>query len=118
MAQENDVVLLHFEDQPLAFARIEAITPDHKPGWYHTKLLLLQLPLQPVTWILRDVYIDGEEFTMGGKRMRLEPVVCPDEPSQEEVEKQPESPPQSPSSTDNVISLVGAKKGRPKDEPA
>ena len=117
MAQENDVVLIYFEDQPLAFARIEAITPDHKPGWYHTKLLLLQLPLQPVTWILRDVYIDGEEFTMGGKRMRLEPVVCP-EPSEEESEKQPENAPQGPSSNDNVIPLVRAKKGHPKDKPA
>jgi hypothetical protein len=35
------------------------------------------VPLQVVTWILRDVYINGEEFTMNGKKMRLEPVVAP-----------------------------------------
>ena len=77
MAKENDVVLIYFEDKPLSFARIESILPDAKPNWYHVKLLLLQVPLQVVTWILRDLYINGEEFTMNGKRMRLEPVVAP-----------------------------------------
>jgi hypothetical protein len=72
MAKENDIVLIYFEDKPLSFARIESILPDSKPNWYHAKLLLLQVPLQVVTWILRDVYINGEEFTMNGKRMRLE----------------------------------------------
>ncbi|MBC2711835.1 MAG: hypothetical protein HGJ94_12860 [Desulfosarcina sp.] len=78
MATENDIVLIHFEDQPLSFARIEQILPDNKPDWYHVKLLMLQIPLQVVTWILRDRYIMGDEFTMNGKRMRLERVVCPE----------------------------------------
>jgi hypothetical protein len=77
MARENDVVLIYFEDKPLSFARIERILPDSKPNWYHVNLLLLQMPLQVVTWILRDAYINGEEFTMNGKRMRLEAVVAP-----------------------------------------
>lgn len=77
MTAENDIVLIHFEDQPLSFARIERILPDSKPDWYHVKLLMLQVPLQVVTWILRDRYIMGDEFTMNGKRMRLEKVVCP-----------------------------------------
>ena len=77
MTTENDIVLIHFEDQPLGFARIEQILPDDKPGWYHVKLLMLQIPLQVVTWILRDRYITGDEFTMNGKRMRLERIVCP-----------------------------------------
>ncbi len=79
MTAENDIVLIHFEDQPLGFARIEEILPDNKPDWYHVKLLMLQVPLQVVTWILRDRYISGDEFTMNGKRMRLERVVCPEE---------------------------------------
>jgi len=84
MAAINDIVLIYFEEKPLAFARIEEILPDGKPNWYHVKLLLLQVPLQVVTWILRDVYIDGAEFTMNGKKMRLETVVCPpDEPDRE-----------------------------------
>jgi hypothetical protein len=79
MAKENDLVLVYFEDKPLSFARIEEILPDSKPNWYHVKLMLLQIPLQVVIWILRDVYINGEEFTMDGKRMRLEKVVAPRE---------------------------------------
>lgn len=74
---EKDLVLIHYEDKPLAFARVEAIEPDHKPGWHHVSLLMLQVPVQVVTWILRDAYIDGAPFTMNGKRMRLEKVVSP-----------------------------------------
>jgi hypothetical protein len=77
MTTENDIVLIYFEDQPISFARIEDISPDMKKDWYHVKLLLLQVPLQVVTWILRDIYINGEEFTMEGKKIRLEKVVCP-----------------------------------------
>ncbi len=93
MAAENDVVLIHFEDNPLLFARVESITPDVKPDWFHVKLLLLQIPLQVVTWILRTAYINGNEFTMNGKRMRIERVVSPpDDP--------PETPPNGPSTDD------------------
>ena len=78
MAVENDIVLIYMEDKPLVFARIEEILPDSKPDWYHVKLLFLQLPLQVVIWILRDVYINGEPYTMGGKTMRLELVKTPE----------------------------------------
>ena len=77
MTVENDLVLIYFEEKPLAFARIESILPDSKKDWYHVKLLLLQIPLQVVTWILKDVYISGTEFTMNGKKMRLEKVEPP-----------------------------------------
>jgi hypothetical protein len=80
MAVESDLVLIYFEDQPLSYARVEEILPDIKPDWYHVKLLMLQIPPQYVTWILRDIYIGGAEFTMNEKRMRLEPVVVPEEP--------------------------------------
>jgi hypothetical protein len=78
MTQENDLVLIYFEDKPLSFARVEDISPDVKRGWYHVRLLILQLPVQMVTWILREAYINGEEFTMNGKKMRLEKVVPPE----------------------------------------
>lgn len=77
MTQEKDIVLIYFEDKPLSFARIEEITADIKPDWYHTRLLILQIPVQVVTWLLRASYIDGTEFTMGGKRIRMEQVECP-----------------------------------------
>ena len=120
MAREKDVVLIYFEDNPVGFARIEEILPDSKKDWYHVKLLLLQLPLQTVTWILRDVYIDGEEFTMNGNRMRIEEVVCPEAPEtlvdkedtegMEETEEGSPAPGQPPDA--KVISLSDRKPGK------
>ncbi len=112
MAIENDVVLIYYEDEPVTFARIETIMPDHKKDWYHVKLLMLQVPLQTVTWILRDIYINGEEFTMGGKRMRLERVVDPDRADHPESDydesANQERPPDSKEA--KVISLADLKK--------
>jgi len=79
MAKENDIILIHLEDKPLSFARIEDILADSKPDWYHVKLLILQIPVQVVTWILKDIYINGSEFTMNGKKMRLEKVTAPED---------------------------------------
>jgi hypothetical protein len=84
MATINDVVLIYFEDLPFSYARVEEILPDSKKNWYHIKLLLLQVPLETVTWILRDTYINGDEFTMGGKRIRLEKVMPPDEEDEDD----------------------------------
>ncbi|HUV50817.1 MAG TPA: hypothetical protein VMW78_07360 [Anaerolineae bacterium] len=78
MATERDIVLIYSEGTPLTFARIEEILPDIRPNWYHVNLLILQIPLQPVTWILRDSYINGEEFTMDGRKVRLELIECPE----------------------------------------
>jgi len=74
MRREGEVVLIYFNEQPGVFARIEAIEPDIKKDWYRVTLLLLTLPMQPVTWILRESYVDGESFTMDGKPVRLEEV--------------------------------------------
>jgi hypothetical protein len=72
--QEGDVVLIHYCDKPMSYARIETITPDSKSGWFHVTLLLLTIPAQAVTWILKEDYINGDAFTMGGQPMRLEKV--------------------------------------------
>ncbi len=114
MADINDLVLIYFEDKPLSFARVEEILPDSKPDWYHVKLLMLQIPPQFVTWILRDVYIDGAEFTMDGKRMRLEKVVVPGEPQPPEGKNNGEDkgkPPKEPGNA-KVISLSDLKNGK------
>jgi hypothetical protein len=108
MAKENDVVLIHFENQPLSFARIEQILPDNKPDWYHVKLLMLQVPLQVVTWILRDRYINGDEFTMNGKAMRLERVVCP-EPLPEADDLAEDREDNSPSPTGDKATVISLK---------
>jgi hypothetical protein len=114
MATENDIVLIYREDEPLSFARIEDISADSKPDWYHVKLLMLQVPPLIVSWILRDVYIAGAEFTMNGKRMRLEKVVVPDEPQLEEpkTKNKQEDAPKKENETGKakVISLADLKK--------
>lgn len=74
MRREGEIVLVHYEDQPAVFARIESIEPDVKKDWYQVTLLLLNIPPQVVRWILRESYVDGAPFTMGGKPMRLEEV--------------------------------------------
>jgi hypothetical protein len=110
MAVENDLVLIYHEDQPVLFARIEEILPDTKPDWYHVKLLMLQVPTQLVTWILRDIYIDGETFTMNGQRMRLEKVISP--AGEAPPAHEPSTPPREGSENAKVISLRDLKKPR------
>ncbi|MDY6905340.1 MAG: hypothetical protein SWH61_11705 [Thermodesulfobacteriota bacterium] len=77
MTQENDIVLIYFEDKPMIFARVEHITADHKKDWFQVTLLMLAIPLQTITWILREEYINGAEFTMDGKKVRMEKVESP-----------------------------------------
>jgi hypothetical protein len=119
MTTVGDLVLIYFEDKPMSFARVEDILPDSKPGWFHIKLLMLQVPLQVVNWILRDVYIEGDEFTMNGNRMRMEKVVSPEElgleeaphPEEEGVSAAESSPaPASTTGSAKVISLTDRKR--------
>ncbi|MGC8720698.1 MAG: hypothetical protein ACP5TY_11920 [Thermodesulforhabdaceae bacterium] len=77
MVKEGDVVLVYVENQPAFFARVESITPDVKPEWFQVKMLVLQIPMIVVTWILREAYINGTEFTMGGRPIKIVPVVAP-----------------------------------------
>jgi len=108
MAIKKDIVLIYFEDKPLSFARIEEILPDIKADWYHVKLLILQIPVQVVTWILKNAYINGNEFTMGGKKMRLEKIDCPtDKPLDRDEEKPVKSQKTNPA---KVISFSDLKK--------
>jgi hypothetical protein len=107
MATIGDVVLIHVEEQPAFFARIEDISADAKPGWYLVRLLVLQIPLTEVTWILREAYLDGEPLTMNGKHVRLEKVegaksVLPEDVEREEKERTP---------ANNVVSLFDRKRG-------
>ncbi len=70
----NDIVLVHINEAPAFFARIEAIEQDIKPEWWQVKLLALQFPTKTIDWILRDPYIQGETFTMGGTPIRIEKI--------------------------------------------
>ncbi|PKN64917.1 MAG: hypothetical protein CVU57_12365 [Deltaproteobacteria bacterium HGW-Deltaproteobacteria-15] len=70
----GSLVLVHYQDRPTVYARIEAIEPDVKKDWYQVTLLLLSIPAKDITWILREEYILGSPFTMGGQSMKLEPI--------------------------------------------
>jgi hypothetical protein len=79
MVAIGDIVLVYYEDEPAFFARIEDVTPDHKPRWSHVKLLVLQIPIIEIVWILREEYIKGAPFTMEGHTIRMELVTGPQE---------------------------------------
>ena len=87
MATINDLVLIHVDNKPGFYARVEEIIPDVKPGWWQVTLLVLTFPMQVFTWILDDNQIEGADFTMGGTPLRLEDVVSPVELERIEKEK-------------------------------
>ena len=74
MSREGDIVLIHIREQPVIYARIEVIEPDVKKGWYRITLLLLSIPQQVVTWILKEEYINGAPFTMDGNPMMMKEI--------------------------------------------
>lgn len=128
MAEIKDIVLIYLEDAPVSFARIEDIVPDHKKDWYQIRLLMLQIPLQVVTWILKAEYINGDVFSMNGKSMRLEKVEAPvlpvehDDLSETSPENsknfeslEPENPPEK--SQGNIISFSKRKNHKNGQEP-
>jgi hypothetical protein len=88
MAAINDIVLVHVDNKPGFYARVEDISPDVKPGWWQVRLLVLTFPLQVFTWILDEFQLEYAPFTMGGTPIRLEPVVSPLEEQQQQQEQQ------------------------------
>jgi hypothetical protein len=88
MAAINDIVLVHVDNKPGFYARVEDISPDVKPGWWQVRLLVLTFPLQVFTWILDEFQLEYAHFTMGGTPIRLEPVVSPLEEERLQQEQQ------------------------------
>jgi hypothetical protein len=128
VAEIKDIVLIYLENEPVSFARIEDIVPDHKKDWYQIKLLMLQIPLQVITWILKAEYISGEVFSMNGKSMRLEKVEAPVEPVEHDnlpetstengkdlESREPEDP--SEKNQGNIISFSKRKNHKNGQEP-
>jgi len=97
MAAINDLVLVYLDRKPAFFARINDINPDVKRGWYQVELMALTVPPQTLVWILEETHLQGEEFTMGGRPMKLA-----------EVPPKTPPPPDSPSPQDKgkIIPLV------------
>jgi hypothetical protein len=103
----HDLVLVHVDNRPGFFARIEAIAPDVKPGWWQVKLLVLTMPLQVYTWILDESQVNGAPYTMGGTPIRLEKLVSPvkDEPAPEPPRKE-----RAEKGPAKVVPLFGGRK--------
>jgi hypothetical protein len=97
MATINDLVLVHLDHKPAFYARLNDISPDVKRGWYQVEFLVLSLPPQTMVWILEEAQINGEEFTMGGRPVKLE--LLPPKP-------QPEPEINPPKSKGKIIPLV------------
>lgn len=115
MATINDLVLVHVDNKPGFYARIEDISPDVKRGWWVVKLLVLTFPLQVYTWILDESQIDGSEFTMGGTPLMLEKIESPvhhEAPAKTVAKKKDSSSEQSETERPKVVSLLDRKKQR------
>ncbi|CAG0981790.1 hypothetical protein [Geobacter sp.] len=115
----NDLVLVHIDNKPGFYARIEDVTPDVKAGWWRLKLLVLTVPLEIYTWILEEAQINGTPFTMGGTPIRMEKVLSP-VPREEATAPSPLQTP-SPSPAEEakeqdkggkVVSLLDRKKDK------
>lgn len=107
VTRNGDVLLIHHKGEPMVYARVEDIVADIKPGWWQITLLLLSVPRNTVTWILRDEYIDGGEYTMNGEAMRLERLPRPE--GRREPEPEP-TPPGGDGAREKVVSLSSRRR--------
>jgi hypothetical protein len=108
----GDIVLIYKENKPVVYARVEEISADVKPQWWQLRLLILHPPAQEVTWILREEYIDGSEFTMGGDPLRLERLGPPKAARREEAAPPEEKDGKPGKGGEKVVSLSSR---RPRD---
>uniref|UniRef100_A0A831UAJ0 Uncharacterized protein n=1 Tax=Geobacter metallireducens TaxID=28232 RepID=A0A831UAJ0_GEOME len=113
----NDLVLVHIDNKPGFYARIEDVSPDVKPGWWRVKLLVLTFPLEIYTWILEEAQINGTPFTMGGTPIRMEKVISPIQADAAAVPPPPKRSSISPAGEEKdpgkggkVVSLLDRKK--------
>lgn len=111
MILDSDLVLVHVNNKPGFYARVEEISPDQKPGWWQVKLLVLTFPLQVFRWILDENQLDEAPFTMDSIPMRLEKLelTCKKRPPETGRGERPESAPTKQGHDDppqKVISLA------------
>lgn len=109
MASINDLVLVHVDEKPGFYARVEDISPDDKAGWWQVQLLVLTFPLQHFTWILDEFQLEGAGFTMGGTPIRIEPVVSPFI-REEQPPAEPEPDGQKKPASAKIVSLADRRK--------
>jgi hypothetical protein len=77
MVSENSIVLIHEKKSDVTFscyARVDKIEGDIKPGWYNITFKILIPGYEDLNLTLREEYLNGEEFTVGGNPIRIEEV--------------------------------------------
>lgn len=109
LTKPGDVVLIHQGGKPAVHARVEEILADVKPAWWQIRLMVLTVPTQEITWILREEYIDGGEFTMGGVNMRLARL----EPPQPAAPPEPEPEPPADDQGGGKVFSLAARRPKP-----
>jgi len=107
--REQEIVLIHIEEQPAFYARVEKISADVKPKWWRVKFLMLTIPVNITTWTIDDEQIRGAEFTMGGTPIRIEKVELPEDIEPEEKKEESASKEQKTRQA-RVLSLNKKKK--------
>ena len=103
----GEVLLVHFQNTPAFFIRVEDISPDHKKGWWQMSFLTLTIPLKKITWILDEQQIRGADFTMGGNPVRIERIKVPQEETDETLIEETDSETNSTNNVEsgNVVSM-------------
>jgi len=107
---EQELVLIHIEEQPAFYARVEKISADVKPNWWRVKFLMLTMPLNVTTWTIDDEQIRGADFTMGGTPIRIEKVKVPEEIQPREEKKESVKSKDKGSKQARVLSLNKKKR--------
>jgi hypothetical protein len=104
--REGDLILVHTDNKPGFFARVEEITPDVKRGWWRVRFLPIgfeNLDFNTLVWILDNDQIRGADYTMSGVPMRIERIPPYQNPGPAPSDDKPEKP-------GKVVSLADRRK--------
>ncbi|HPI72016.1 MAG TPA: hypothetical protein PK843_15360 [bacterium] len=103
--REGEVVLIHLNEKPGFYARIEQMLPDRKKGWWQVTFLFLTLPSHSATWILDEDQVRGADFTIQGNPLRIERVASWRETDQRQTGASPTERKSRSESNGNIVSL-------------
>ncbi len=112
MLSPGDVVAIYVDNTPSVYARIETVASDIKPHWFQVRLLFLSFPPQEATWILREEYLKGSEFTMRDIPMKIVPLAKPETDDAPVLRKQ-----QDRSDAGSVVSFEKFRKKKHGQDP-
>jgi hypothetical protein len=74
MVDKSEVVLIHLNGDPAYFARVDSIEADLNDGWWKLEFLLLTMPVERITWVIREEHMAGAQFMIGDTLIRIEQV--------------------------------------------